>query len=262
LNFGNFRAGPYDYELKVNGRHTAFITNDSFSLGLNMLSGIPYRFELLRLFDSRTVLRGDLKLGPGEITNVSYQESIPYSIRFDGNLMPEGYTSAADGGLIFNYYIGDCSRGFGANIAVVSGSRDFNLEIRENEPGNGAKSLHFSGGSGGWYYLNVNAPVIKRCSTNISIIRLRVKSVAPITNYIVNAGDGKNECFSYRLFPLSEGKWVTLSIPVNKMVSWPSNQPPNVSVTGSFKPPLNFIDIFSGDRSGFDVYIESMDLVE
>ncbi|MGA2143241.1 MAG: hypothetical protein ABSG94_12620 [Brevinematales bacterium] len=82
-----FLIGPYEYELTINKKHVARITNNSFLIGPNILSGKEYRVELERLFDSKKLIDKNILLNPGNTANISYHENIIYSADFNGRLI-------------------------------------------------------------------------------------------------------------------------------------------------------------------------------
>ncbi len=72
INFGDFKTGSSEYELRINNRLVARITNNDFKLGLNVLAGKKYHVELERLRDYLKLIDDDVILTPGDSTNYSY----------------------------------------------------------------------------------------------------------------------------------------------------------------------------------------------
>ena len=148
LSFGNFKTGPYEYELRLNGRRLAQVTNDSFSMKLNIISGKDYHVEMTRVFDGHKVLGSDVNLLPGDNTNISYIEDVKYTINFDGDLFDNGAASTVEGNNIVRhhrYFLDSCSKGYDANLTITADTENYGLEVSEGKPGSGdPKDLHFT----------------------------------------------------------------------------------------------------------------------
>jgi|GEM_PF-5802001 hypothetical protein len=85
INFGDFNTGPYDYDLRINSRLVSRVTNNDFKLSLNVLAGVKYHIELVRLSDSTNMIDDDLILAPGGSTNYSYYEWTLFDAAKKGN---------------------------------------------------------------------------------------------------------------------------------------------------------------------------------
>jgi hypothetical protein len=269
LNFNNFKTGGYNYDLIVNKRRVARITNDGFSLGLKVISGKPYHIGLRRDIDGRMLIDDNVVLGPGEGTNISYVEKVAYRLNFDGDIIYDNMTSHNENGNLvvdYNYHMIN-NLGEKVYLSLTADSSNFIMEILDDGVEKGGKSLHMKGSTLRYDNFGVSGNLLKAIFS-FSIVRIRLKSNKPIFNYGGWVLDSNNEFFYYRIgTEIKAGKWCTVSIPVNKFIRRTNYQPENAKYAPNFELPLHYIQIFTSDdyfnnRANFDVYIDSVEFVE
>lgn len=84
LKLENFKVGREKYDVYINRKYLAEITNDNFSLGLKILPDRPYQVSIIHQSDLREVLAGKITLPPEASTNISYESLGTVRIEFVG----------------------------------------------------------------------------------------------------------------------------------------------------------------------------------
>ncbi len=73
LNFTDFKVGDEKYDIYVNDKIIAAITNDYFELNLKILAKTSYGVEIIRRFDKKTVHDSSFVLQPGVTARISHK---------------------------------------------------------------------------------------------------------------------------------------------------------------------------------------------
>ncbi|MGA2143062.1 MAG: hypothetical protein ABSG94_11675 [Brevinematales bacterium] len=268
INFGNFRLGPYEYDLRINGRFMARLKGDSFSQSLSVLAGLPYHIELIRLTDSRHVIDDRVTLDAGKGTNYSYRETVSYRNVFTGDLsmLSEGSDSKNKyrNVIMYNYALKNNSKTYGL-IVYSDPESTVNLEISDQVEREGRKSLHIAGKSE--VYMNLLINLDERGATNTSVIRLWAYSPPGYFGAGMIIEDFDNEEFLCR-YPvnLEPGKWTLVSIPIDSLKIRTDYQPQGLKMHSGIKFPLKRIFFFIADHghffsdANFDIYFDSLEI--
>ncbi len=73
LNFHDFEVGDEAYDIYVNDKIIASITNSDFQLNLKILANTSYGVEIIRRFDKKAVHDSSFVLQPGVTANISHR---------------------------------------------------------------------------------------------------------------------------------------------------------------------------------------------
>jgi hypothetical protein len=98
MRLDEFNTGREKFDIYVNRKYLASVTNDGFSLGLKVLPDRPYLVTLVRIADWKEVLNQKIVMSPESVTDVGYdalgkigvelmgqKPNDPYKIYLDGN---------------------------------------------------------------------------------------------------------------------------------------------------------------------------------
>jgi hypothetical protein len=260
LNFRDFKLGGMEYDLLINSKHIAFLTNDNFLFRLDIISGKTNHVELKRLLDSKKVMDKNIVLNPGKSANISYQEKIDYSFDFKGDFSLNGSVN--------NKVIGTSDYSLhnkekSAHLMVYCDPESsFTLEPSKSE----RKALHFSGFCSNYIHLSLLLDHSE--ASNSSIIRLWFKKMAGNDVYGIFLNDKNSEEY-FTSLPLgpSKEKWTKIEAVIRDFEFRTDFQRPEGLINNKIDLPLNEIQFFSDDAiisntGKFDFYFDSIELIE
>lgn len=99
LAFNNFRVGGVPHIVLLNGKTVAVASNDNFSLSLKVPSEAPFRYQIKRMSDNKTVSAGTVNIASGDSTNISYSAPSGLQLVYERqslHLQTEGYYSGTN----------------------------------------------------------------------------------------------------------------------------------------------------------------------
>jgi|GEM_PF-3932186 hypothetical protein len=270
INFGNFRLGPYDYELRINGRLLSRLASDNFKLSLDVLAGQQYRVELTRLLDSKDFIDDRVTLAPGAGTNYSYRENISYSNDFGGVL--SFLSNYIDPGnkirkVITQNYAGKNSLRRYELMIYHDPDSSANLELSDLAGRNGRKSLHIKGNVS--EYISLLLKMDAAGPANASTIRIWAYAPSGFFSPGIVIEDREFKEFTCK-YPenLEPGKWTLISIPITNLKFRTDFQPDSSNTNRGIDFPLQKIFFFTANRSNLhpneklDVYFDSIEVVD
>lgn len=73
LDLSGFSVGRERYNILINNKLLASVTNDGFSVSLKVLPDRDYNIKLVRLNDRKRVMDRNIAFGPGTVTRIGYE---------------------------------------------------------------------------------------------------------------------------------------------------------------------------------------------